>query len=75
MEKTIEKKQLYALNALRLIAILLVFHSHSGPLYPAEALANGGAVGNALFFIISGYLIKTSACENACKQNLEFVRK
>ena len=59
MEKTIEKKQLYALNALRLISILLVFHSHSGPLYPAEALANGGAVGNALFFIISGYLIKT----------------
>ena len=54
-----EKKQLYALNALRLIAILLVFHSHCGPLYPAEALANGGAVGNALFFIISGYLIKT----------------
>lgn len=52
-------KQLQALNALRLLAILMVFNSHCGALYPISAFANGGAVGNALFFIISGYLLKT----------------
>ena len=42
------------------MAILLVFNSHCSKLYPIEALATGGALGNALFFIISGYLLKIS---------------
>lgn len=52
------KKRLYLLDVLRVFAILLVFNSHSDALYPIPALATGGALGNALFFIISGYLLK-----------------
>ena len=37
---------------------MLVFNSHCGKLYPISALATGGALGNALFFILSGYFVK-----------------
>lgn len=50
-------KQINALNALKVVAIILVFNSHCDNLYPIKALATGGALGNALFFVISGYLL------------------
>ena len=62
--QTTTKNQLHALNCLKVLAILLVFNSHCGNLYPVEALATGGALGNALFFIISGYLLKISPDES-----------
>jgi peptidoglycan/LPS O-acetylase OafA/YrhL len=40
---------------LRCIAILLITHSHLDALYPAPQIATGGALGNALFFLSSGY--------------------
>lgn len=52
------RKRMHLLNLLRLAAILLVINSHCDPLYPIPALATGGALGNALFFILSGYLLK-----------------
>lgn len=52
------KEQLHAMNLLKIIAILLVFNSHCGKLYPISAMATGGALGNALFFILSGYFVK-----------------
>ena len=35
-----------------------MFNSHCDALYPVPALATGGAMGNALFFVISGFLLR-----------------
>ena len=40
---------------LRCIAIVLIVNSHLDHLYPLPALGTGGAIGNALFFMLSGY--------------------
>lgn len=53
-----EKKRLFALDMLKLIAILLILNSHFDSLYPDQLkkLATGGTWGNTIFFAISGYL-------------------
>src|SRR4051812_42339330 len=38
----------------RFIAILLITNSHLDKLYPIPMLGSGGALGNSLFFMISG---------------------
>lgn len=38
-------------------AALLIINSHFDGLYPIPALATGGAVGNALFFAVSGFCL------------------
>jgi len=45
---------------LRFIAIILIVNSHLDRLYPLSQLATGGAIGNALFFMLSGYGIVLS---------------
>ena len=40
---------------LRFLAIFLIANSHLDSLYPFPQLATGGALGNALFFMLSGY--------------------
>lgn len=57
MEIEKSKEQLHALNLLKVFAILLVFNSHCGDLYPYSVMATGGALGNSLFFILSGYFV------------------
>lgn len=52
------KKRFEYLDLLRVAAILLVINSHLDPLYPLPALATGGAAGNGLFFIISGFCLR-----------------
>lgn len=47
-------------NALRCLAILLVINSHMDIFYPIPQLASGGAIGNALFFMLSAYGINLS---------------
>ena len=42
-------------DLLRAVAIALIVNSHFDGLYPAPALATGGALGNALFFALSGF--------------------
>ena len=54
------EKELVFINLLKLLAILLVINSHCSALYPYEALVTGGALGNGLFFIISGFLYARS---------------
>ncbi|MGM9614314.1 MAG: acyltransferase family protein [Oscillospiraceae bacterium] len=54
----LKERQLHALNALKVFAILLVFNSHCANLYPISALATGGALGNSLFFVLNGYFVK-----------------
>ncbi|MBR3764387.1 MAG: acyltransferase family protein [Clostridia bacterium] len=51
------KTRIALLDVLRVMAILLVLNSHLDPLYPIPALATGGAAGNGLFFILSGYCL------------------
>ena len=47
----------------RFLGIMLITNSHLDSLYPLPQLATGGALGNALFFIISGYgLVRSYAC-------------
>ena len=53
-----EKKRYALLDVLRVAAILLVLNSHFDPLYPIPALATGGAAGNGLFFVLSGYCLR-----------------
>lgn len=50
-------KQRHALNLLKVLAICLVFNSHCSQLYPNPVMATGGALGNSLFFILSGYFL------------------
>ena len=45
---------------LRCIAIVLVTNSHLDHLYPWPQLGTGGSLGNALFFMISGYSLATA---------------
>ncbi|HTA24095.1 MAG TPA: acyltransferase [Terriglobales bacterium] len=49
--------QRHSTNFLRVVAILLVINSHMDTLYPAKfaVLATGGMMGNALFFMLSGW--------------------
>ena len=53
-----EKKRYALLDVLRVAAILLVLNFHFDPLYPIPALATGGAAGNGLFFVLSGYCLR-----------------
>ena len=42
------------LSTLRILAVLLIVNSHLSLFYNYEYLATGGAIGNAIFFLISG---------------------
>lgn len=56
----------YFIDILKAFAALIIVNSHFDSLYPISALATGGAIGNALFFAVSGFLlfpIKQSAGE------------
>ncbi|OQX17600.1 MAG: hypothetical protein BWK76_10375 [Desulfobulbaceae bacterium A2] len=59
----------YALDALRALAIVLVTNSHLDTMYPLPQLATGGALGNALFFFVSGLGLSLAYQ----RQQLEFV--
>lgn len=52
MEVPAEKQATYLL---RFLAILLIVNSHLDSLYPIPQLGTGGAIGNSLFFMLSGY--------------------
>lgn len=48
---------MYSFNfdMVRVIAIILITNSHFDALYPDPRLGTGGALGNSLFFLLSGY--------------------
>lgn len=53
-----EKSRNYALDFLKCIATMMVLNSHMSVCYPNfEYLATGGAIGNCLFFCVSGFLL------------------
>ena len=49
-----------AISLLKVIAMFLIFNSHADLLFPSKIqfLASGGAIGNELFFFVSGLLFK-----------------
>lgn len=55
METNGHQKRYFFVYILKTIAILLVMNSHFDTLYPVSALGTGGALGNSLFFIVSGF--------------------
>lgn len=46
---------MFAIDAIKALAIVLVTHSHMSAYYPIPALATGGLLGNSLFFFASSY--------------------
>ena len=46
-----------SISFLRTLAALIIINSHCSALYPMAALACGGAFGNSLFFLMSGFLL------------------
>jgi peptidoglycan/LPS O-acetylase OafA/YrhL len=50
-----------AIDLLRTVAIALIVNSHMDGFYPVPALATGGAIGNALFFALSGFGLASGA--------------
>lgn len=42
---------------IKALAAILITNSHLGHVYPVEALATGGLIGNLLFFAVSGYCL------------------
>lgn len=50
-------KRIIFIDWVKVGAIVLIINSHLDNIYPISVLATGGAVGNALFFIASGYLL------------------
>ncbi len=52
-----ESRKRYAyIDVLKMLGVLIVLNSHFDTLYPISYLAVGGAIGNGLFFITSGFL-------------------
>lgn len=51
-------------NIIRVIAILLIINSHIDALVPIPFISTGGSLGNALFFILSGYGLTLSQKQN-----------
>lgn len=51
------EKRYQFIDIIKAIAALLIINSHFDSLYPIKALATGGAIGNALFFCVSGFLL------------------
>ena len=45
------------INLLKAFAAVLITNSHIGDLYPLSFLSVGGAIGNTIFFLVSGFCI------------------
>lgn len=59
---------------IRVIAILLIINSHIDSLIPIPYISTGGAIGNALFFVLSGYGLTLSLESN--KMNyIQWIKK
>lgn len=50
-----EKKKYFVFEMVKFLACIMIINSHCRELYPVPYLAIGGAFGNSLFFILSGY--------------------
>lgn len=60
-EGKIHMQKNHLLNLIKVLAVLMIINSHSDVLFPENLrlLATGGALGNGVFFILSGYFTST----------------
>ena len=49
--------RLISISFLKTFAALIIINSHCGQLYPIPVFAKGGALGNSLFFLMTGFLL------------------
>ena len=68
-------KKLTELITLRFIAILLVVNSHLTLFYEYEYFATGGALGNSIFFFISGIVLSNSLSKKKIPFNLWYKKR
>ena len=54
---SVEKKTICFIIVLRALATCLITNSHYVGIYPTDLIANGGLLGDVLFFAISGYCL------------------
>lgn len=47
----------FFITVLRALAACLITNAHYGPIYPIDILANGGLIGDIIFFAVSGYCL------------------
>ena len=47
----------YFINCLRALAAVLITNAHYTNVYPISIIANGGLLGDILFFAVSGYCL------------------
>lgn len=52
-----KQKSYVFINLVKIIAAVLITNSHMESLYPNTSFAFGGALGNALFFVVSGFCL------------------
>ena len=57
MKNIVPKRRYIFVDYLKVIAALLIINSHYDQIYPVSALATGGAIGNAIFFAVSGFCL------------------
>lgn len=53
-ERRLEKKMIFFITVLRALAACLITNAHYTGIYPIEIIANGGLIGDVLFFAVSG---------------------
>ena len=54
--KNRDKNYSWAIDFIKCLAVFLVLNNHMKEIYPMSSLTFGGALGNALFFVVSGYM-------------------
>ena len=55
------KNRVVSLDFLRFLGPILITNSHFDSIYPMPIFATGGAIGDAIFFFISGYTLNYSS--------------
>lgn len=52
-----EKKYFYFITMLRAFAAIIITNSHYTGIYPSDIIANGGLLGDVIFFSVSGFCL------------------
>ena len=63
------KKRNDAIDILKFLAVVLILNSHFDKIYlpPFDKLATGGTIGDAMFFLCSGFTMLLGGGQKFCK--------
>ncbi len=65
----------FSINFLRFLAACLITNSHYTGIYPTDLIANGGLLGDVLFFAVSGYCLANVKYDFSLKGFLQWYGK